>query len=52
MDRKKTYVERELHRRRIEKRQRVIDNVVNIVGGSAIILGMEFLLIALFLMSC
>lgn len=50
-NRKHTYVERELHRRRIAKRQQAIDNALNFVGGAAVVFGTEFSMLALFLMA-
>ena len=44
------YVERELRRRRIEKRNRVIAKIKEVLAGTAVIWGTEFLIFAPVLM--
>lgn len=48
--RQNTYVERELRRRRIEKRQRVIAKVSNGLASIALVFATEVFMFALFLM--
>lgn len=48
--RQNTYVERELNRRRIEKRQRFMSNVSNGLASIALVFATEVVMFALFLM--
>ena len=47
---RQTYVERELCRRRIEKRYRVITKINKCIAGAAVIIVAEFLMFSLALM--
>lgn len=48
--RKKSYVARELRRRRIEKRYRTIEKVKECIAGAALIICTEIIMFALMLM--
>lgn len=50
-NRQNTYVERELRRRRIEKRYRTIQKIKDCLAGAALIIGGEVFLFALLLCS-
>lgn len=49
--RQNTYVERELIRRRAEKKRRIIEKVTNALASFALIVCAEVFMFALFLMS-
>lgn len=48
--RQNTYVERELRRRRIERRQRIIHKVAEGIASVALVVTFEVIMFALFLM--